>query len=234
VSGAASFVRALFVEPRPRAQPASMGLPPATFPTVAILCAPGRVQPAAAAFALALAGVCGTGCAVGAAVGTGAAVVGPALLASSARRPAARLRERGHAAAAVGRLVWLGDGRGGVDGHAEADAGDAAGHAAAMSAELGRAGAALRLPGAVAVPLARSAALDRVLAWHDAIVVVRESEGTAEIEQLIVDSLAALGRPVLAVPAPGRIASVAATTGLRAPAIATQALTALGIGAPGA
>ncbi|HXE45459.1 MAG TPA: hypothetical protein VN635_09680 [Conexibacter sp.] len=140
------------------------------------------------------------------------------------RRAVVRLRERGLAPSGSGRLVWLPDRRGPL---AEED--DAVARAAATSAELAGAAAAAGIPAVVALPLIRTAALDRVLAWHDAIVVVREPGVSAAMIEQALASLAALGRPVAAMAPPTRLAAALAVAGVRAPVEAQQAVAALGL-----
>lgn len=193
--------------------------------SVAVLCAPSRARVAAAAVALALARAIGSPSALAAAVGAGApAPLGGTL---AARRSAAALHASGHAAAARGRLVWLGDRR----GDEATDA--AAARAAALCAEIGRAASAV-VPAAVVLPLPRSDALDRVLAWHHGIVVVLEP-GTAEtLAAGALASLAALGRPVAAMVPPTRLAATAALGGIATTAEATGAVARLGFDRKGA
>lgn len=200
-------------------------------PSVAVLCAAPRGAAVAAAIALALARACGCPFALAAAVGV--APAGAASLVPSAARAAAQLRRGGHPAHARGRLVWLADRRA-----EDADAGsgtpqlavDPADAAAALSADLTRAAAAVAAPCALAIPFARSEALDRVLGWHDAVVVVRAPDASAALLQLVLTSIAALDRPVVAVQAPGRFEAGLAMAGLHAPAFARAAIAQLGIG----
>jgi len=188
-------------------------------PLVAVLCAPARGRTAAAGVAVALARALGSDCGLAGAVGLGArAALVPT---PAARRAAARLRERSLPACASGRLVWLPDRRGALPEE------DAVARAAAMSAELARAAAAAGVPGAAALPLARTAALDRVLAWHDAIVVVREPAAPEGMIEQALASLAALGRPLAAMAPPSRPAAALAAGGVRAPVEAQQAVAAL-------
>jgi hypothetical protein len=143
---------------------------------------------------------------------------------SSARRAAHSVHERGLPAAASGRLVWLSDRRGEFAGD------DIAGRAAAMSAELGRSAAFAGAPAAIALPFVRVAALDRVLAWHDAIVVVREPGAAAVVIERALMSLAKLGRPVAAMAPPSRLTGTLATGGVVAPAEAVRAVAELELG----
>lgn len=195
--------------------------PGSSFPLVAVLCAAARSHAAAAGVALALARG-GAGCGIATVAGGGG---GAALVPSPAtRRAAVRVRERGLAAIGTGRLVWLPDRRGSLIED------DAAAHAAAMGAELARAATTADAPGAVGLPLARTGALDRVLAWHDAIVVVGEPDAPEGIVEQAVASLAALGRPVVAMAPPARFAAALAVAGVRAPAEAVHAVATLGLG----
>lgn len=189
--------------------------------SVAILCAPPRARAAASAVALALARATNGPCALAAAVGVDAAAPFGGTVA--ARRAAASLRMSGRAAAARGRLVWLADRR-------EVETDDAAGRAAALSAELRRAAtAAGGSPTAIALPFARSDALDRVLAWHDALVVVHEPGMPPALLDRALASLAALGRPVAAMAPPSRLAATFAAAGLAAATDATGAVAQLGL-----
>lgn len=197
---------------------------PRPVPLVAVLCQPARGRAAASGVALALAGALGEPCALAAAAGVAAA--GSLAGAPTARRAAARVRDRGLPAAATGRLAWLADRRG------RDVVGDDAASAAALSAELGRAAAAAGAPAAVALPIARTAALDRVLAWHDAIVVVRDPGMSDAVLERGLASLAMLGRPVAAMAPPTRLTAALAAVGLRAPAEAAVAVAQLGLGGP--
>ncbi|MCW2954238.1 MAG: hypothetical protein JWQ48_3408, partial [Conexibacter sp.] len=159
----------------------------------------------------------------------GAGRIAPAAVtvAPAARRAAARLRERGHEASARGRLVWVADRRA---AHARGSRDeDPAGSAGAACAELARAAASVGAPSVLALPLRRCAALDRVLAWHDGIVVVREPDATDGLTGLVTTSLAALGLPVALVDAPGRVAAAVAMLGLTAPPFAVAAVAELGV-----
>jgi hypothetical protein len=254
VSGAAIPAGGWFAGASSRAE---VGQGPLELPRVAVLCAGPRGAAVAAAIAMALARACGRPCALAAAVGAGDAA--STTLVPSAARAAAHLRRRGHRAHARGRLVWLADRRTeprdggfavetrGVDGPVAPDPGvlgtgavaadpagavvaDPAGAAAALSTELSRAARAVEAPFALAIPFARSATLDRVLGWHDAVVVVRTPDATVALLQLVLASVAALDRPVVAVPVPGRLAATVATAGLHAPTFAAAAVAQLGIG----
>jgi len=129
-------------------------------------------------------------------------------------------------ATASGRLVWLPDGRA-VD--IEDDAGAPA-RVAAMSAAVGRAVAAAEAPAAIAISHVRTEALDRVLAWHDALVVVDEADASDVMLERALASLAALGRPVAAMVPPPRLAALLALGGVQAPAEAVRVVAQLGLG----
>jgi len=86
---------------------------------------------------------------------------------------------------------------------------------------------ALGAPAAVAYPFARTDALDRVLAWHDAIVVVREPGAPAAVVDGALASIARLGRPTGVMELPSRTAAALAVGGLVAPAEAVAALSGL-------
>jgi hypothetical protein len=193
---------------------------------VAVLSADASARAGTAAVALALARLLGRGCAIAATLG---AIPEPSPLrlpAPAARSAAARLRGRGDRAQTCGRLVWL-------EGAWPAEA-DPAGAAAAASAALGRAARSLGVPAALAIPLARTAAVDRVLRWHDGIVVVRESGTVEHVPERVLASLRELGCPVVELSRPGPLAAATAAAGLVAPAAAVQAVAALGLGgAPG-
>jgi hypothetical protein len=109
---------------------------------------------------------------------------------------------------------------------------DPVGAVAAASLELAGAARAIGVPAALAIPLARSAALDRVLGWHDGIVVVQDGRvETRELEPLVLGSLAALDRPVASMALPPRAQARTAALGLRTPAAAVHAVAALGLAA---
>jgi hypothetical protein len=179
-------------------------------PLVAILCAAPRARAAAAGLALALARAAGRPCGLAGAVGgdAGAALGGM----PAARRAAVALERRGLPARASGRLVWLADRRGTFQAE------DVPARCAALSAELGRSAVALGVPAVVAFPFARTDALDRVLAWHDAIVVVREPDAPAAAIERALASLARLGRPVAATAPPSRVSGALAVAGVAVPA----------------
>ncbi|HEX4806990.1 MAG TPA: hypothetical protein VFU94_13920 [Conexibacter sp.] len=202
-------------------------------PLVAVLCASERARPAASGVALALARALRRPAAVAGGVGVEAAAALGAT--PAARRAAGRLRGRGLPACANGRLVCLADGRDALVDPvaAEATTGHGAVRAAAASAELARAATAVALPGAVALPFTRTAALDRVLAWHDAIVAVPQPGASEAMVAESLASLAALGRPVAAMAPPSRVGAALACGGLRAPAEAIEAVAALGLDASG-
>jgi hypothetical protein len=215
-------VRGLFVEARPRAVAGS--IPPlAPPPTVAVLCTPARGHAAAASVALALARAAGRRCAIAAAAGASTRAL-PALPATAAAaRAARRLRERGQSATASGRLVRL------VAPPVPDRDADAAGIAAGASAALARAAIATCAPAVLAIPFARVEGLDRVLGWHDGIVVVREPGAPEGLVERALESLAALGRPVAAIAPPAGAAALAATLGLRAHDSALAAVAELGL-----
>ncbi|HST43003.1 MAG TPA: hypothetical protein VLK58_25990 [Conexibacter sp.] len=209
----------LFVEPAARAIVAQ---PPIALPSVAVLSNGTGGAAVAAAISLALADHCGRPCALVATVGP--APPGVVALSPAAARAAARLRRSGQAARARGRLIWLA-GELPQDG----DEDDPTAAAAGLSARVARAAAAIGAPSALALPLARSAALDRILAWHDGVVVVQEPGASAAIAELVLDSLAALGRPVTAVVAPSRVVAQVVTLGLHTPGFAAAAVERLGL-----
>ena len=97
---------------------------------------------------------------------------------------------------------------------------DPVGAAAAASAALGRAASLAGVPGTLAIPLARSDALDRVLRWHDALVAVRMPDADELLARRALASLAQLGRPVVALASPGRQAEALARLGLWTPTAA--------------
>ncbi|MFL5818679.1 MAG: hypothetical protein ACJ76L_13915 [Conexibacter sp.] len=195
---------------------------PLPAPLVAILCTAPRGRSAASALALALARASRCSCALVGAVGESPS--GSVGGMPSARRAARGVRDRGLPAAASGRLVWLPDRRGTLV------AGDTAGRAAVMSAELGRAAAFVGAPAAIALPFARTAALDRVLAWHDAIVIVREPGAPAAVIERALSSLSELGRPVAAMTPPPRLSGALAAGGVVAPAEAMRVVAELELG----
>jgi hypothetical protein len=194
---------------------------PSSQPLVAILCTEPRARVITAGVALALMRACGSRCALAGAVGEGTGSAVGAM--PGAHRAARALRERGVHATASGRLVWVADGRGPLV------ASDMVARAAASSAELGRATIAVGAPAAVAFPLVRTAALDRVLAWHDAIVVVREPDAAPGVLQRALTSLAELGRPVAAMTPPRRSVGALAAAGLLAPSEARVAVAELAL-----
>jgi hypothetical protein len=195
---------------------------PLPTPLVAILCAAPRGRSAAAGVALALARATRRSCAFVGVVGE--ATPGSVAGTPSALRAARGVRERGLSAAASGRLVWLSDCRGTLATD------DIAGRAAAMSAELGRSATFAGVPATIALPFARTDALDRVLAWHDAIVVVREPDSAPMVIERALASLAELGRPVAAIAPPRRLSGTLAAAGVVAPAEAVRAVAELELG----
>ncbi|MBS1868929.1 MAG: hypothetical protein JSS99_04645 [Actinobacteria bacterium] len=204
-------------------------------PHVAILCTEPRARVAAAGIALALARAAGARGALAAALGHGGGSALGGL--PTARRASAALRRDGRAVDASGRLAWLADRRAGVDDDAPVRLADrrgtveddAAARAAALCAELGRAGTLAGLPTTVALPLARTAALDRVLAWHDAIVVVREPDAADGLAERARASLARLGRPVAELTPPRRLAGALALGGMAIPQEAAVAVAELAL-----
>jgi hypothetical protein len=214
-------------EVRSRARSAAIG-PSGALPVIAVLCDSRCARTAAAAVALALARFVRRPVALAAAVSVDGppSVLAPAV--PAARRAVARLHERGQHASASSRLVWLGNRHA---AWAAADA-DAPGVAAAASSSLGRATAVVRAPAALAIPLARTTALDRVLRWHDGIVIVRDADTTDDMLDCVRRSLAALDRPVAEMPCIPRLAATAAELGIVAPAAATRAVAALRLGPP--
>ena len=217
-------VGGLFVESPPPARAMAPAAGPLTPPTIAVLCAAPRGPVAVAAVSLALAHLLGRPYALEATVGTASPGAHAGAAVPSAQRAARRLRERGMDASASGRLVWLADrrcGELGIEGR------DAPGAVAAANAELGRAAMIADAPAAIAIPLARVDALDRVLGWHDGIVVVPEPGLTAPMREHVLASLALLGRPVACMAPPPRLAGTAALLGLRAPACALDAVSQL-------
>ncbi len=227
-AGARASVRGARLRPAAWARSRVVGPSAGPAPAVAVLCAPMRARAAAAGVALALARALGTSHALAGAVGAGGRdPAHPPGGAPAARRSAARLRERELPATASGRLVWLADRRGSLDPDD-----DVAPRAAASSAELGRASASVGAPAVLAIPLPRVAALDRVLAWHDAIVVVREPDASDAMVERALASLAALGRPVAPMAPPARLAAALAAAGVRVPAEAGDAVARLGLDGP--
>jgi len=197
-------------------------------PLVAILCAAPRARVAAAGLALALARVTRRPCGLAGAVGEDAGAAPGGL--PTARRGSVALQRRGLPASASGRLVWLADRRG------ELQADDVPARCAALSAELGRSAAALGVPAAVAFPCTRTDALDRVLAWHDAIVVVREPDAPPAMIEHALASLARLGRPAGVLTPPARLPGGLAIAGVVVPAEAASVVAELvqaGFGRPG-
>jgi hypothetical protein len=193
-------------------------------PLVAVLGARDHAAASTGAVALALTRALGTGTALAGVAGASRRQP-PLGGLPAARRTAARLRERGLPATTAGRLVWLGID---VDEH------DDVGLAAAMAATLGRAASAARVPAALALPLARTEALDRMLGWHDAFVVVREPAAADVVVERALVSLARLGRPVATMPPPSGLAATLAAAGLGVGAGgAAEAVARLGLGDDG-
>jgi hypothetical protein len=192
--------------------------------SVAVLCTPPRARAAAAVVALALARGLGARCALAAVAGVQQPASSFACM-PSVRRASAALRGSALPVSASGRLVWLADRRGPLPGD------DPAGHAAALSVELGHAAAAVGAPAAVALPMPRTDALDRVLAWHDAIVVVPEPDAVEGVVARALAELAGLGRPVVAIAPPRRTAGALAVAGVVAPPEAVAAVAGLLLGA---
>jgi hypothetical protein len=206
--------------------------PPSPMPLVAVLGPRSHAVASACAVALALARARGAPAALAGAAGVARRqqLVGGM---PAARRHAGRLRGRGLPAVASGRVVWVALEAPGYAVAAEArgaDAGfrDEVGLAAAIAAGLGRATSAARVPAALALPLARTDALDRVLAWHDAFVVVRDPGAPEGLLRHALASLASLGRPVATMAVPPRVDATLAAAGMRAPAAAVQAVERLG------
>ncbi len=215
-------VRGLFIEARPRVVASGPAVPPPALPLVAVLCAETRSRATASAVALALAEATGHACALAGGVGAGDTGQSGGIALPAAARAARRLRERGQSARAIGRVAWVPDTR--------LAGADAVGAAAGASASLARAVAATDAPAALAIPLARTDGLDRMLGWFDGIVVVREPDAEDALLARVLASLAELSRPVALVPALARLDAVVATLGLRAPAPARAAVAALALG----
>ncbi|MDO8186650.1 hypothetical protein Q5424_16040 [Conexibacter sp. JD483] len=219
-------------------------------PTVAVLTAAAAPQPAAAAVALALAAACGTRSALTACV-AGAPPSGLLHLPASVAA-AARLRRDDLPARACGRLVWLasdrdaapadGEGAGGDPAGAETDAaragrepagGDPGGAdadaAESLGAALVRAARKCGLPAVIGIGGARSDQLDRALVCYDGVVVVLPAAAATPLAAATLESLALLGLPAAAMPAPRRLDAAAALAGLRAPRAAVVAVVALSV-----
>ncbi len=230
MSALGSQVRGLFVEPRPRVAAVVPVRAFPAMPSVVVLGTPAHGRVVAAGIAVALARALGIPAGLAGAIGAGPITPAALAVAPAARRAAARLRRQGHDASARGRLVWLADRRAATGLRAFAD--DPVGTAGASCAELARAAAAIRAPSALALPSPRSEGLDRVLAWHDGIVVVREPDATEGLTDLVLASVAALGPPVACVEAPSRVAGTVALLGVVPPAFAVRAVEQLGIAPP--
>jgi hypothetical protein len=191
---------------------------PARTPLVAVLCEPQRARVAAASTALALASAVGARVAVAAVAGVRDAR--SQLASRPASRCAARLVARGYAAAAVGRVAWVAD--------ASPSADDVAGEAAALVVVTAGAGRMLGVPAVVALPVARTAALDRVLGWADAVVVAERHAKTPAVAALERASIERLARPTAFMATPSRAAALLAGAGMRATPEAVQAVAVLG------
>jgi len=194
-------------------------------PLVAVLCTAPHARVAAAGVALALARAAGRPCALAGALGVGPGGALSGL--PAARRAAVTARRRELPASASGRLVWIADRRGPL-----CDEDDLPGRAAAFGAELGCAAAAANVPAAIAYPVTRTTALDRVLAWHDAVVVVRDAEAVTGLLAQALESVAVLGRPVAELELPRRLPGLLAHAGVAFPpeAAAAVALLVGGVG----
>lgn len=208
-------------------------------PAVAVLTAGAPPQPAAAAVALALAAVCRTRAALVACVA--APPPANALRTPASVTAATRLRRDGVPAHAVGRLVWLFDSpvteTSGSDapdapdapGGSDAAARDRSAATQALAALLAAAAQRCGLPAVIGVGGPRSDALDRTLASRHGIVVVLPRELAPPLAEATLESLARLGPPAAAMPAPRRLDAAGALCGLRAPRAAADAVAALGL-----
>lgn len=201
-------------------------------PLVAVLCRPGRAWAAASAVALALAQACRSRTALAAA--PSASPHGGLPAAPAARRALARLEAQGLAATASGRLVRAhaleaGEAEGAAPGHV-VRADEAERRAAGLVAAVGRGAAAAAAPAALALPLARTVELDRLLGWHEAVVVIREPDVSGPLFERALAGLAALGLPVAPMTPPTRVGAALAVGGWSAPAEAVRAVDALGLG----
>lgn len=193
MSAVARRLLAAFVEPLPASHvigptPHRGGLGVSSHAAVALVGHPSAVAPAAAATALLLGG---RGAALLATVGPPA----PTLRAPAtpgAARAAARLRDRGHDAAASGRLVRL--------------TGD--------PVEVMRATAAGGRPVVVALGTPRGESVDRLLAAQDAVLVAAGGDGSGLVP-LVLAGLAPLGIPRAVAPAaPDGASAALATAGI--------------------
>jgi hypothetical protein len=202
-------VCALFVMPAAPSPAVAARFAPA--PSVALLCAPRDALPAGAALALALARASGSSralvCLWRARPPEAVAWRAPAPRAS--RQLVASLAAHGFDAQASGRLVRV---------TLPEDAAPAAAAAA-------RAGAVAAAPVVVALAGPRTAALDRMLAAQDLVVVVRSPRGDAVLAELACESVAELGvRTVACKLSIGTRARVLAAAGIAAPAALRSAL----------
>ncbi len=226
MSGRRQQALGLFLRPAEGAPPARVApraAPLGTSRTLLVLCEAELLHAAAAMAALALARVLGAPCALAAVGGAsrdprraGVATVG-------ARRAAARLRAAGRPAAASGRLVWLSGPFGALAGAA-----DPVGVAAGASLLLGRASAASGLPGVLALPHARTDALDRLIGWHDGVIAIPAADASCDLSEHVEASVAALGRRCVCISALSRRMAALAELGLHVPAAAVDALARLG------
>jgi hypothetical protein len=191
---------------------------PARMPLVAVLCEPQRARVAAASTALALAATVRARVAVAAVAGLREARSQPASRAAS--RCAAQLSARGYAAAPAGRVAWVAD--------AAPTSDDVAGEAAALMVVTAGAGRMLGVPAVVALPAPRTAALDRVLGWADAIVVAERHDAKPAVATLERASIERLDRPAAFMATPSRAAALLAAAGTRPTREALQAVAVLG------
>jgi hypothetical protein len=187
--------------------------------TIGVLCGPGVAAVAGTALGLAAAARAGAPCAVvcrwtgeDAAAGTPPAGGGPAL--PAARRLAARLRARGLAAAARGRVVSVV-----LEGEA----------VTARAAAERAAAAAGDAPVVVLLAGPRPPVLDPLLAAQDRLVVVPAPDAPAGLEALAIAEAARLGRAtgVLRLPAAAGGRAVVACGLLLGPALRAAAHAAL-------
>lgn len=189
MSTVARRVLSAFLEPVPPGMPhtgAPAGSQVGAAPRgVAVLGRRDAVMPAAAAVALAL-----EGCGPGLLVTVGGEPPSPRAPATpGAARLSARLRDRGHATSASGRLARLG----------------------CDPAEAARAVAVAGTPAVVAVVAPRDASVDRLLAAQDAVLVADGGDRT-ELVPLVLAGLEPLGIPCAVAPAPPDAASAALAT----------------------
>jgi hypothetical protein len=151
---------------------------------VAALCAPGEAARVGRALGSAAAARAGTGCAIVCRwTGEEPDDVSPPApgppVAGAARRVTTRLRGRGLAATARGRLVTVALAAGGVEARAQAE------RAAAAAGDV---------PVVLVLAGPRPAAFDPLLAQQDRIVVVAGAGAPAALEALALDDAARLGR----------------------------------------